>query len=362
MLQAIGRWLFRLYLTPLAAVSWGVAAAGAAIAKLAGWSRTPFAIDVGDRLFAKGSIVMPALITSFEDTYQHPEDGPGWSEQQIPKLWATCRQLAEKMGCQPPDAIHLSVEPGDCCAWSSKKDDGPVRRHIALSLLDLRLLSHDEARAVIAHEIAHVGFNHLQREEVDYKHEYLMGAVAGALPFPLSTPVRVIGAIHAAGMRLGAHDAEKEADRKAAEVVGGNHAARALERSYLHGPVLARVFKLVLERALEGPRAPERLAEAAARVYSSFDFKTLRARAEVRAEVPGEQHPALGERKAAAEAEASRAGVGRGASFIDAYPELLVCEELLTKTYFPDTPVHQRSDASQLRRKALAARLKTRAP
>lgn len=362
MLQAIGRWLFRLYLTPLAAVSWGVAAAGAAIAKLAGWSRTPFAIDVGDRLFSKESIVMPALITSFEDTYQHPEDGPGWSEQQIPRLWATCRQLAEKMGCPPPDAIHLSVEPGDCCAWNSKRADGPVRRHIALSLLDLRLLSHDEARAVIAHEIAHAGFDHTQRDEVDHKHQYLMGAVAAALPFPLSLPVKLIDAIHEAGMRAGAHDAEKEADRKAAEVVGGNHAAKALERTYLHGPVLARVFKLVLERALEGPRAPERLAEAAARVYASFEFKQLREKAERAAQIPGPHHPSLDQRKTATEAEGSRAGVGRGTSFIDAYPELLTCEELLTKTYFPDTPVHQRSDASQLRRKALATRLKTRAP
>ena len=41
-------------------------------------------------------------------------------------------------------------------------------------------------------------------------------------------------------------------------------------------------------------------------------------------------------------------------------PELLVAEELLTKTYFPDKQQHQRSDASQLRRKALAARLKRR--
>ena len=161
-------------------------------------------------------------------------------------------------------------------------------------------------------------------------------------------------------MRLGRHDIEREADRKAAEVVGGNHVAEALRRTYLQGPVLQRVFTLVLEKALTGERAPLRLAEAAATVFAAHDFEKLRQKARESADVPGPHHPSLPERVAQAEQEAKRAGIGGKTPFIDAYPELLAAEELLTKTYFPDKQAHARSDASQLRRKALVARLKRR--
>lgn len=96
-------------------------------------------------------------------------------------------------------------------------------------------------------------------------------------------------------------------------------------------------------------------------MYASFDFPTLRRKASDWAELDGERHPRLETRVEGAQAEPSRAGIGRGAPFLDAYPELFAVEELLTRSYFPDLPQHGRSDASQLKRKALAARLKRRA-
>jgi hypothetical protein len=304
--------------------------------------------------------VWPAWVASFDEELRTPKehDGAGWTEQQLPRLWFTCRSLAQQMGVEPPDAIHLSVEPGDCVAWISRTDAGPARRHIALSLLDLRLLTHDEARAVIAHEIAHLGFKHLEQHHDQKKHERLMDAAIDGLPFALGLPVRLSRVLYRAGMRLGAHDHEREADLKAAQVVGGNHAAAALRRICLQSPVLGRVFELVLDRARYGQRAPARLAEAAMAVYRSLELPKSHRKVEGWTDIAGEEHPAPSDRFASAEREPHRTGVGSGTAFIDAFPELLVAEELLTKTYFPDTPTHTRSDASQLRRKALAARLK----
>jgi Zn-dependent protease with chaperone function len=359
-MQRMGRWLFRLWLIALAGLLIFWAAASAAFERLMGWSHRPLRRRIGDRLIRPDAVVLPALISSFDDDFRTPKehDGPGWTEQQLPKLWFTCRSLAQKMGVDPPDAIHLSVEPGDCFAWVSRTSAESTRRHIALSLLDLRLLTHDEARAVIAHEIAHLGLQHIEQDFAVRKHVRLMDAVVEGLPFPLSLPVYLSRMIHDAGLRLGAHDQEREADLKAAQVVGGNHAAAALKRSCLQLPVLSRIFGLVLVRAELGQRAPLRLAEAAMAVYRSLELPKSHRKVEAWLDVAGEEHPAPSDRIASAEREASRTGVGAGNAFIDAFPELLVAEELLTKTYFPDTPTHTRSDASQLRRKALAARLK----
>ena len=162
-MRFLGKWLFRLYLFAIAVPRVFFEAAVAAVERIAGWSYVPWGTRVVDRLLANGDVVC-CLVVSFIDTFEQTEDGPGWSVQQIPRLWTTCHSLAQKMGCPPPDAIHLSVEPGMLCAWMSGGHGKPLRRHIALSLLDLRLLSHDEARAIIAHEIAHVRFDHPQRD------------------------------------------------------------------------------------------------------------------------------------------------------------------------------------------------------
>lgn len=355
----LGKWWFRAWLLVYAVPPFFGALMSAIVA---GLFNTPRLVTVIlDDLLGPERVVVPALLSSFEHDYQADDDGVGWTEAQLPRLWSTCRQLAERLGCPPPDALHLSVEPGTNMAWCSRFATGPVRRHICLSLLDLRLLTHDEARAVIAHEIAHAGFDHSQRDDADFKLLMLMEAVAERLPYLLALPIRIAHQTYAVGMYEGKHDIEKEADRKAAQAVGRNHLASALKRICLQAPVLSRVFKLVLERALTGQRAPLRLAEAAAKIYASYDFPTLRREAAEWAQVDGDRHPKLDTRVAEVETEPSRAGVGRGAPFIDAYPELLAVEELLTKTYFPDLPQHQRSDASQLKRKALAARLKRRA-
>jgi Zn-dependent protease with chaperone function len=357
----VGRWLFRLYLGALTLgvlVPWY--AVMAVIERLMGWSRTPLGERIRVMMLHKDAVVAPALAASFWDDYEHPADGPGWSEQQIPRLWSTCRSIAQQLGCPPPDAIHLSIEPGDTMAWNSREPGKPVRRHIALSLLDMRVVSHDEGRAVIAHEIVHAGFDHTQESYDQFKHDSLMSAVADGVPFPLGVPVRIARFIHEVGVRRSSHAHEIEADRRSAAVIGGNHARKALERIILQGPILEGVFKFVLERAKAGPRAPIRLAEAVVKLYSSHDFPRVRRNVEQQAEQHGESHPSLPARVENVSQEPDRTGIGPGRSFMEAYPELLAVEELLTKTYFPDTPQHTRSDASQLRRKALAARLKRR--
>ncbi|MBL8955466.1 MAG: hypothetical protein JNK82_32125 [Myxococcaceae bacterium] len=359
-MRFLGRWLFRIYLMQLLTFVGAITAVLVTLEKLTRRTELPWKTRFFDRLLSPDSTVYPALKQSFADDFEQPTDGPGWSEDQLPRLWGTCRALAAALGCPPPDAIHLSVEPGDCMAWQSRVGDGPVRRHIALSLLDLRLVSHDEARAVIAHELVHAGFDHVRQGYDEAKQATLMRAVWGRLPWPLRLGLLVPMGLYTIGVESAAHAHEREADRKAAAVVGGNHTARALERMMLQAPVLARVFAVVHARAALGERAPQRLAEAAYQLYSRYEFSQLKEHAAAESVVPGEQHPSLPERVAGSEREPSRAGIGGQRSFIEAYPELLAAEELLTRTYFPDKAHHQRSDASQLRRKALAARLKRR--
>ncbi|MBK7864380.1 MAG: M48 family metalloprotease [Archangiaceae bacterium] len=355
MFRALARWLFRLWLMPLAGLA--VLRAGLSLV-FTPRSEPLLEAAVREALSGEGATVLPALLASFDrHLYHHEHDGPGWSDQQLPRLWSTVRALAEKMGCPPPDALHLSVEPGNLLAWCSKSQGGPLRRHVALSLLDLRLLSLDEARAVMAHEIAHAGFEHSLRNELHARHAALMEAVIEALPFPLGLPVHLARALHALGEARGAHDDEREADRRAALAVGGNHVASALRRTYLGGPALARVFALVLSRAEAGPRVPLRLAEAAFHLYRGAALPSLERAAAREAQVPGPHHPSLPDRVAQAEGLAPKSGIGPGTPFIDAYPELLAAEELLTQTYFPGAPAHARSDASTLKRRALAARL-----
>jgi Zn-dependent protease with chaperone function len=360
MLRTLGKGLFRSWLALLGALLFAFVCLEVAVMKALRQVQGPFRELVADRLLTPTSLVFPALLVLSRDLFEYDADGPGFSDADIPKLWATCRQMAQKMGVPPPDAIHLSLEPGDCCAWASKEAGASVRRHVALSLLDLRLVSADGARAVIAHEIAHAGFDHSQRNDEAARLLLLMAEVAERLWFPLWLPVRLARAIFRAGLAAGRYDHEREADRKAAEVVGGNHAAGALQRILVQAPVLARVFALVRERAQQGGVAPRRLAEAAWELYQRHDFSGLKRRSLEAAEQAGAEHPSLGDRVAESERAPARGDMSGGASFIEAYPELLACEEALTGTYFPDAPVHASSGASNLKRRALAARLKAR--
>ncbi|MFF7250100.1 M48 family metalloprotease [Embleya sp. NPDC008237] len=80
---------------------------------------------------------------------------------QAPLLWRTTRQLADAVGTSPPVEIHLVTEVNAAVteeAWLLGLVGG--RRRLYLGLPLVLGLTHDELRAVIAHELGHYAGRH----------------------------------------------------------------------------------------------------------------------------------------------------------------------------------------------------------
>ena len=167
--------------------------------------------------------------------------GPMLARVDAPALFAAVDEVARRLGVKPPGQVRVTYLP--CCgvvAWEGS-------RALILGLPLLRVLTHAELRAILAHELAHLARGDATRaarsarfvEGLGHALEQNGGRTRGPLGALAHACYRwssqLIGPI--------ARGQESRADRFAAAIAGGSAAASALVKVALVQPL----FKEVLE-------------------------------------------------------------------------------------------------------------------
>ena len=175
--------------------------------------------------------------------------GPMLARVDAPPLFAAVDEVARRLGVKSPGQIRLTYLP--CCgvvAWERS-------RALILGLPLLRVLTHAELRAILAHELAHLARGDATRAARSARFVEGLGQAlernAERLRGPLGWLARVCHLWSARLLGPIARGQEARADRFAAAIAGGSAAASALVKVALVQPL----FKEVLEHY--DPTEPE---------------------------------------------------------------------------------------------------------
>lgn len=245
------------------------------------------------------------------------------SEGEAPELFAALRELGAKVGTAPPDRIYLSAEPN----LGVTEVDDALRRNERVLILGvplLYLLTREELRAALAHELGH----YLGGETRLSKVPSLTHALFRAALIPAPPPkwmdgtqlLSMVGTIHGAIGKLIALYArlyfgvtrkmsramEKEADRVASNAVGRDILRRSLEKTHVEAAVYDHYLQRDVSRAIGLGGFPSDLHEGFLRYRAKFvesdDGRTLLEKLRTEPTDRYDTHPALQERLAALDA------------------------------------------------------------
>ncbi len=176
--------------------------------------------------------------------------GPVLARTDAPPLFAAVDDVARRLGARPPGQIRLTYLP--CCgvvAWGRRS------QALILGLPLLRVLTHAELRAILAHELAHLARGDATGAARSARFVEALGRAldqAGdRVHGPLGAWARTCRRWAARLIAPIARGQELRADRAAAAIAGGSAAASALVKVALVQPL----FREVLEHY--DPNVPE---------------------------------------------------------------------------------------------------------
>jgi len=235
-----------------------------------------------------------------------PIDGVKLSASEAPELFTVVDDLRRLVGAPPVHSIVIGPDLQASAIQSRRFGFFRPRNTLVIGYPLLVLFSYDQLRAVIAHELAHLGRAHgrvahwIYRTEVSWRR--LVGVLAErqAVPFFVYWLARVyIPRLerHSAGI---ARDQERFADRCAAEAAGSRSAADALVASALGAHMLRESFwPTALDiRQTDLPRPYARMRSELCLVADDATA-TMLAEALEDTTSAMDSHPALAERLAA---------------------------------------------------------------
>lgn len=237
-----------------------VLAQGAMVTWLAFWVTAYFWERVSVKLVAIAGIVAAAAValavwTIFRrlaDTFEI--EGEPLAEADAPRLWTRVRELAARLGTAPPDRIVAGIDANFFVTESPAVVAGASvsGRTLFVSIPLLRVLETDEADAVLAHELAHLGGGDTGSSaalgpKLQQFDAYTWKMRTGGLTIVVHWLLRLYRTIFEFALARDSRERETLADRTAARATSAGAIARSLVKiaayaSY-RGAVERRLFE-----------------------------------------------------------------------------------------------------------------------
>jgi Zn-dependent protease with chaperone function len=176
-------------------------------------------------------------------------------EAAAPALWARVRQLARRMKTEPPQHLIAGIDTNFFVTESPLSVGGKALkgRSLFVSLPLLRVLSRDEADAVLGHELAHfrggdtASSAALGPKLVAYDH-YCAMMHAGRVTLPVFYMLRMYRVIFEIALKRDSREREFKADRVAAKLVSPQGIVNSLIKVAAYARYRAQVEQELFER------------------------------------------------------------------------------------------------------------------
>ena len=228
------------------------------------------------------------------------------TEQEQPRLWALVRDIARRLGTDPPARIYLTPDV-NAFVFQRSRFLGlvPGERVMGVGMPLLHVLSLDELRGVLAHEFGHYTGGDTRLGPLVYRGRASIGRTLGHLGEDswVGKLIEAYGKLYLRVSQAVSRRQELDADANAAARVGPEAHASALRRIHVAGPVFD-TFVGRYVRPLWAVRARPRDLYAGFRTFHDHPDHVA-AREKVAARMAAEEgdkydsHPPLGVRLAA---------------------------------------------------------------
>lgn len=156
------------------------------------------------------------------------------SEEEAPALWQRVRDLAARLGTAPPDRIIAGIEPSfyvteHALILNEQTHEG---RTLYLSLPMLKIMSTEEADAVLGHELTHFsGQDTLWARKISplmMKFRLSIGAIASGISLPVAYFMHMFWKLYLLSGRRLSREREFRADASGAALTSSSAMSRAL--------------------------------------------------------------------------------------------------------------------------------------
>ena len=238
------------------------------------------------------------------------------SREEAPKLYEAIEEVAAKMGGVQVDSVSVSSDINACIVQTPRWGIfGNYRSHLEIGLPLAMVLTVDELKAVIAHEMGHLSQAHGKFGAWIYRQRVTWHALEAKFGNPVGIFDHILGAFYGwyapyfyAYSFVLARNQEYVADRAAANVTSAGDIAAALTKLELAGRFLSEVFWKRLydqvERQPDPPYMPHsvmpRAFKAAEQQWARPDWLQQSLK---RYAADDDTHPSLAERLAALDIE-----------------------------------------------------------
>jgi Zn-dependent protease with chaperone function len=188
---------------------------------------------VGAKLAVAAVVVLVAAGGAVHKVRQtRPAPHGAWvGRARQPELWQLVDELAAAAGTRGPDEIR--VVPGvNAAVWEGSSLLGlrPGRRYLEVGLPLLAGLSVSELRAVLAHELGHLGHGHTRFAAVTYRASMTLGRTVAGLGGVLGWVFGKYARLYARVSRGANRAQELQADLAAARAAGRDASCNALRK------------------------------------------------------------------------------------------------------------------------------------
>jgi tetratricopeptide (TPR) repeat protein len=240
------------------------------------------------------------------------------TREETPRLFAVIDEVAAKIGGVRVDSVSVSADFNACMLQApSWGIFGNYRNHLEIGLPLAMVLTVDELKAVIAHEMGHLSQAHGKFGAWIYRQRVTWHALESKFSNPVRIFDQILGAFYGwyapyfnAYSFVLARNQEYVADRAAANVTSAQAIAAALTKQELAGRFLSEVFWKRLydqiERQPDPPYMPHavmpRAFKAAEQQWARSDWLQQSLK---RYAADDDTHPTLAERLAALNVEPS---------------------------------------------------------
>ncbi|MEQ9495785.1 MAG: M48 family metallopeptidase [Deltaproteobacteria bacterium] len=354
-IAAIGLFVATLLVGVLLSIAWPLVALMIAVLLFVTWH------------FVSGFKVLTAAVEGVFDAFQALRD-TAWAlwhplrpvrfqvppPMALPHLERIANRVAEQMGQAPFDRVV--VTPVANFGVMEVPTEHGLTRVLEAGTPILFVLTVDELRAVIAHEVAHLALEHTRWRRVLGRWITLIDVIAEDNRdsiHPLSLSLRFSGWLLRSAHEPWSRERELDADALAARTMGRDVTISALRKSHEQAPGVELMMHQIAERSVRAGVAPHSWTECAFRIYRELGPRKQRELARLFRgdpfDVDGLSHPPLAQRSAALVA-LPRSGPGNETPAIAALPDVLQIEAELSRRIAPRVrrvPARQWRDAAR---------------